>query len=414
MGYKRKTTPTIDKMARNGLYFKNAIPCSIATIPSMFGATTGEYPLVESNNFNAEDWRREFFLRKTMAQSLLDRGYSTAAFNATAFFSFFGFSKGFECFKEFRILEEEKNWDDSAKLGRFFYHIRNILRKKDLAASWEDWYEMIIKWCQKVQSPFFLHIVLGDTHFPYLPPQKYRQWSSIFDILFANYLAYKGKGGPFSKNIFPRLFDATKAYDDSIYYADIFLKNLVTDLEEDDAIFIIHADHGEGFGEHGFYGHPPGYPVLFYEEFIHIPLVIYNAEVKGKIEEPVSLRGLPATILDLIGEGGKNDFSSESFLEGGKDWAICKVFDRGKRKVAVRMKDWKFMTGQKDVDELYNLEKDPREEENLIDEHPKFVEEMRNIVENHIKHEMEMRRIRDRALNLKIKNYNRIGRDKIK
>jgi len=39
---------------------------------------------------------------------------------------------------------------------------------------------------------------------------------------------------------------------------------------------------GKGFGEHGYYGHPPGYPVVLYEE---LPLVIYNADIKGKGEK---------------------------------------------------------------------------------------------------------------------------------
>ena len=138
-----------------------------------------------------------------------------------------------------------------------------------------------------------------------------------------------------------------------------------SDLKDDDPIFIIHADHGEGFGEHGYYYHP--FPIL-YEEFTHVPLIIYNADAKGKIDYPVSLRQIPATIMDLIGE--ENEFPTKSMLEEENSHVICKVFDRGKRKVAVRLKNWKFITGQKKVDELYYLKKDPNEQENVIDEHP--------------------------------------------
>ena len=167
-------------------------------------------------------------------------------------------------------------------------------------------------------------------------------------------------------------------YDDSIYYADKFVDKLWKDLKKDNPIFIIHADHGDGFGEHGFYEHPP----MLYDELIHVPLVIYNADIKRKIEEPVSLLGLSPSILELIGE--ENEFSSESFLNGGKDWVVSKVFDKGKRKVAVRMKNWKFITGEKNEDELYSLKQDPDEQENLINEHPKLVEEMRKIIKNHV------------------------------
>lgn len=44
------------------------------------------------------------------------------------------------------------------------------------------------------------------------------------------------------------------------------LKDYGEDLEKDDPIFIIHADHGGGLGEHGFYRHP----LPLYEELIHI------------------------------------------------------------------------------------------------------------------------------------------------
>ena len=45
MGYERKTTPTIDKMAKKGLYFKNAIAASVPTAPSIMASFTGDYSL---------------------------------------------------------------------------------------------------------------------------------------------------------------------------------------------------------------------------------------------------------------------------------------------------------------------------------------------------------------------------------
>ena len=60
------------------------------------------------------------------------------------------------------------------------------------------------------------------------------------------------------------------------------------------------------------------------------------------------------------------------------------------------MKNWKFITGQKEEDELYNLKKDPYEQENLIDDHPDLVKEMKKIIKKHIKHEMEIRKIREK------------------
>ena len=57
---------------------------------------------------------------------------------------------------------------------------------------------------------------------------------------------------------------------------------------------------------------------------------------------------------------------------------------------------WKFITGQKEEDELYYLKEDPHEQENVINEYPELAKEMRRIVEIHVKHEMERRRICER------------------
>jgi len=120
---------------------------------------------------------------------------------------------------------------------------------------------------------------------------------------------------------------------------------------DNDQIVIVHADHGDGFGEHGFYHHPP----ILYEELIHVQLVIYNADIKEQINKPVSLINLAPTILELLGL--KNEFSI--------------TVDKGRLKIAVRNDEWKI--GQKEKDELYNVKKDPLEQVNLIDDCPDIV-----------------------------------------
>ena len=105
------------------------------------------------------------------------------------------------------------------------------------------------------------------------------------------------------------------------------------------------------------------------------------------------------TILELI--ESKNEFPSKSFFEEGEDCVISKVFEKGKRKMAIRLKDWKFITGQKEEDELYNLREDPYEQRNVVTEHPNLTKEMRKIAEIHIKQE-KRRRIRERISKLKL------------
>ena len=86
------------------------------------------------------------------------------------------------------------------------------------------------------------------------------------------------------------------------------------------------------------------------------PFIIYNIGLQRRIETPISLITVPATILDLIAK--KNVFPSTSAIKIEQDWAISEVLIMEKPRVAIRMRDWKFITGQKDEDELYYLKQD--------------------------------------------------------
>jgi len=388
MGYHRETTPTIDKMAKRGLYFENAIASSVPTGPSMFGVFTGDYCPIASDDFSGKTWREEFKRRKTLAEVLSQMGYDTGAFHANPYVSsFFGFIKGFKYFNDFVRENEIKTLTTDSKINAFLVSVRRLLKKEGTNIPWEKYYDRILRWVERANCPYFLWVLLLDTHTPYLPPKEYKKWCKVSNWQLI-YLFWKIQRRNWKCGDKKEIEKIKDAYDDVIHYADEFIQKLWQDLKDDDPIFIIHADHGDGFGEHGFYRHPP----LLYEEFIHVPLVIYNADIRGKVERPVSLLGMAPTILELIGK--ENIFPFESLLREGKGWVISKVFENGKRKIAVRLKDWKFITGQKNEEELYNLKNDPYEQENLVKAYPKLAEEMKKIVKNYIKHEIEKRKVR--------------------
>lgn len=395
MGYHRDTTPTIDRMASKGLVFKNAIAASIGTPASMTCTFTGDYPSVSTFGALPEPWRKLLSKRKTLAQVLSQNGYATGAYNPNVFVSsYFGFNKGFDHYEDFLNLQDtmdsiyHKILDRALKSGRKGFtsslrNMRNLIKREEVFKPWEDYYPQIIEWVEGCKKPFFLWVLLLDTHHPYLAPSETRQWSSLFSMLYSNWKLQMIKGDA-------RLSEKEKrnlinAYDDSIHYADNFIERLWRDLRDEDPIFVIHSDHGEAFGEHGKYGHGP----LLYKEFIHVPLVIYNCDKEGKVVRPVSLTGISPTIMELIGR--RNEFPSKSFLEGERDWAISKVFEGGKRKLAIRMKDWKYLTGHKEGYELYHLKEDPYEQVNLIAEYPKLVKVMEEIVRLHIRDEERSR-----------------------
>jgi arylsulfatase A-like enzyme len=92
------------------------------------------------------------------------------------------------------------------------------------------------------------------------------------------------------------------AYDASIAYLDYQLGELFKALEQRgllrNTIVIITSDHGEEFNEHGQMNHGN----TLYFPSLHVPLVLSGSTIpEGKtVAEPVTLRDLPATVLDLI------------------------------------------------------------------------------------------------------------------
>jgi len=399
MGYHRKTTPNIDRMAREGLYFENAIASGVPTPSSMVGVFTGEYSLVDTTCVDPKPWREEFTQRRTIAQVLSDKGYYAGAIHENAYVSkYYGFNKGFKYYNDsptansFKIKMKIHNKILVPMFRKlcFSTEIPDMIMGVGVCVHWESYYNIIINWIKTVKEPLFLWVLLLDTHTPYIPPRKFRKHCNSFQAYYyawklGKILRAKSKANENSKKKFIDI------YDDCIRYADAFVKRLWDDLKDADPIFIIHADHGDGFGEHEFYQHIA--PHWLYEELVHVPLVIYNADVKGKIEEPVSLLGIAPTILELINE--QNEFPSKSLLHYDKGWVVSKIFSEGRIKVAVRTKHWKFITGQKSKDELYYLKKDPYEQINVIDEHPDLAKEMGKIAELHIKHSMEIIKVKN-------------------
>lgn len=397
MGYERETTPNLDKMAKKGIYFENAVAPSSKTIASMPQILTGKLMhFLDTDPYKGErkNVKRHLILNETLAEKISKKGYTTGAFCTNPYTSrYFGFDKGFDYFQDFLFsnISHQKIFKKMVEGSKIFFYLRNIrnmILRQEAFKSWESYYKDVTDWVSKAKQPFFLWVFLLDTHFPWLVPRKFRKWGNSFDMLYANWKIFrllKKENVTTSEKVRKKLINA---YDNSIYYADQFLGKLRKDLHNYNSIFIIHSDHGEELGKRGVYGH---YYPHFYEQNIHVPLVISNLDEseKRKMQDPISLLNLPNIISGLA--NNSNPF--DCFLNGRDDWIVMKDFDYDNKKdvMAIRIKDWKLITEQSDTDELYNLKQDPQEHENLIGKHPKLAEEMRKIVNGYIKQGEEMR-----------------------
>ncbi len=408
-GYRKKTTPFLDRLAEKGIKFENAIVSGVPTPISMGGIFTGKH--------SSEGKIKS----QTLAEVLSKNGYTTYAFHSNPYASrYFGFNRGFKYFKDYVWKDEEGyrsgysgKWRTIAvnalkKLkfvnidrARFYYNVLCVLIKNEYAVglNLDKFYDDILNLINK-NKHFFLWILLIETHFPYAP-SNWSRWKKARSMLA--YDKYYRFGGV-QKRVELKLKDKElklilDAYDDCIREADRWTEQLWKDLRDTDPIFIVHADHGEAFGEHGFFGHPPEH----YEYLIRVPLVIYNADVKGVVKEPVSLLRLAPTICELAGvKNAKNELPQPSLLEEAEYTPpiVENKLESGYR-VTVRDVDWKLILNPDRGDELYNIRKDPMEQNNLINDERDIVKELRALAEKHLKTRIIRGRIGDSVRALK-------------
>lgn len=135
-------------------------------------------------------------------------------------------------------------------------------------------------------------------------------------------------------------------------------------------VIVVSADHGEAFGEHNTFFHA----TTLYEELVRVPLLVRLPGRQGsRVETPVSLMDMAPTLLDLFGATTPGSFVGESLVPHLRGEAVTHqrpiAMDSGRL-----MRGMVFSDGFKLIEdrrrgyvELYDLERDPGEKENLSD-----------------------------------------------
>lgn len=153
----------------------------------------------------------------------------------------------------------------------------------------------------------------------------------------------------------------------------------------DDTVIVFTADHGDMCGSHKM----PDKHYVLYDDIVRVPLIIKGFE-KGECGDFVMNMDLCPSILDMAGIETEEKFDGFSMLP-----ALRGNIDRYKRDFVVstfngqqfglytlrmiRDKRYKYIYNTQDVDELYDMEQDPCELNNLVGnkEYRGLISEMR-------------------------------------
>lgn len=379
-GYNRQTTPNLDAFARDALVFENVVSPSSWSLPVFMSWFTSLYPSQHkvTNQYSTFNETEQILARLedlspkavTLPQILQQHGYRTAGFTGGASLdSDFGFAAGFE---------------------RYYDEIN--------FSGFDTLMPMALSWLQEHRNErFFLFLQGYDVHgrFP------------VNSTILTKYLPYDyhgdytGSGEEYwqlrTRSINGETIDLSEndvrfwraVYDAKIYAADQrfgkFIEQLKTLDVLEKTIIVVSAGSGNEHYEHGRIDH--GFSL--YEELLHVPLIIRIPQYGGKrISALVRTIDIMPTVLELLNlpvspetDQQMQGVSLVPFFRGEQinldgisetDYLLHSF----KRSIKTN-EGWKFIISlDTEKRELYDLKKDPGEQQNIVQENGRIAYEL--------------------------------------
>jgi len=397
-GYERNTSPNIDEVASNSHKFSNAFAHA--------GTTRKSFPtiLTSSYTYMYGGYEKITEGRTLISEVLKQEGYTTSGFHSNLFLcSDFGYQRGFDTFYDSKtepgITAKLRQYvktklDQDSLLYGVLQKTHDAAEKSagvDVGSSYVtagEITDLSIEWVNAADSTTdrFLWTHYMDVHHPYVPPEEYQ--FEFRDTPISDRRAVKLR-----RKMLESPDDVTETerqdlidlYDAEIRFTDHEIGRLVDEVKKswgDDTVVIITADHGEEFQEHGQFSHN-----TLHDEGIHVPLILDTPDGSGEYDDMVGLVDVSPTIADYAGCDIPENFygySLKSLVEEGeweREYVIgdCNGSQGKPERFLYRDKDWKYITNP---ERLYKLGTDPEEMENIVDQNPPILSEIRPKVRN--------------------------------
>jgi len=404
-GYDRETTPVIDELADRGASFDayaNA-PWTRASFPSILTST---YPL-EYGGFEylSDD-------RTTVGEAIGAAGHATGAFHSNLWLSRdYNYDRGFDCFYDSKsdpsALANLRTWlklnlDHDGLVYRTLQRLYDTTEERaglDVGQTYKDAETITdetLEWLSGVDDPFFCWVHFMDVHHPYVPrPRALADLGVEESLSEREAIQLRRKMLQEPEAVTDEEFQTIRnLYDGEIRYMDGQIGRIVdyvTERFREETAVVVTADHGEEFREHGRFSHHSS----FYDEVLHVPFVVAGADgpladgPAGHQAELLELLDVAPTCCALAGAPIPDGYRGRSALDAarsGEDVRVISETTQGEDyKLSLRTRSWKYIWDRDaDEEELYDLETDTGEQEDLANTREYVAADMRAELTNHL------------------------------
>ena len=380
-GYGLPTSPNIDGLARQGVLADDMFCAVLPTYPSFTTFYTGQHPIthgIVAHGGKAQLAKEAPFL----TQAFLEAGYTTCAVDN---------------------LNRARQW---FARGYEYYVDPSLRRTLLLGVTAEELNHRAVQWLRAhADEPFFMFIHYWDPHWPYAPPPQYRELfydggpptdpgNHALDEWWRTPL------GGMARDTWLRTADGlvtdpayvSAMYDQEIRHVDDGIGEMLRTLDElglsDRTLTVLFGDHGESLTDHRIFFDHHG----LYDCTLHVPLVMRwpaHLPADRRVGAPLQHHDLAPTLLEGVGLDAPPGMDGRSYWgvltgeqpDAGRDRLYSCECTR-QAKWSLRTREYKFILSR-ELDsygnpprELYDLQADPDETQNLAESRPDVAREM--------------------------------------
>ena len=414
-------TPTLNRLAQNGVFFRQAVCQAPMCVPSRNSLMLGLYPHQTGVFRNSGGLQDDELPNKTLAQYFQDAGYETAGFGKTHWGKYPTSTRGFETRYVSEIPEEgaiAMAKQDPAAKARYdaevsamgpgeennlgYLGFTSELPEQDHRDGW------ITEQCQKYirqredDRPLFLYVSYMKPHAGHNVPAGYEDRYDLDSITYAQQPPWDEDYAPHAAGVNRRDMYVdywknapaedwklmTMRYYANVTWIDDMMGRVLQSLDEkgllDNALIVYTSDHGEMLGEHYYRFNKYN----LYESSVRVPLILSGSALPSPYQgqtnnQAVELVDVMPTLLDFAGISPNRNLPGIDLLSSQRrEASFSTLHERdGEAAFMWRTEDYKLIlvfrrkeaaSAYTEADiiggELYDLNKDPREWNDLYDQ----------------------------------------------